>query len=55
MLPKLTTSMIQPCDQGVIRSSKANYRTKLSHLLLNKEAKDDSLYEGLMMVRSARD
>ena len=41
--------------QGVIRSLKANYRTKLTHLLLNKEAKvnDVSLYEGLMMVISA--
>ena len=53
MLPKRTTSMLQPCDQGVIRSLKANYRVKLAHLLLNKEAKDVSLYEGLMMVRSA--
>ena len=53
MLPKRTTSMLQPCDQGVIRSLKANYRVKLTHLLLTKEAKDVSLYEGLMMVRSA--
>ena len=53
VLPKLTTSILLPSDQGVILSLEANYRVKLSHLLLNKEARDVSLYEGLMMIRSA--
>ncbi|KAI6649962.1 Tigger transposable element-derived protein 4-like [Oopsacas minuta] len=53
MLPKNTTAKLQPCDQGVIRSLKAHYRGKLARLILNKEAKSVSLYEGLCMVRLA--
>lgn len=53
MLPPNTSSKLQPCDQGVIRSLKAHYRGKLARLLIHKAAKDVSLYEGLQMVRSA--
>ena len=53
MLPQSATSKVQPCDQGVIRSLKASYREKLARLLLTKEAKKVSLYEGLMMVRAS--
>jgi hypothetical protein len=39
-LPPNTTSMIQPCDQGIIRSFKSQYRsTLLRRLLLWTEAK----------------
>ena len=33
-LPPNTTSLIQPCDQGIIRSFKTHYRTKLLRRLL---------------------
>ena len=53
MLPKNTTSNLQPCDAGVIRSMKAHYRARLTRFLVYKEAKDVSLYEGLLMLRAA--
>ena len=57
MLPPNTSSKLQPCDQGVIRSPKAHYGGKLqlamARLLIHKAAKDVSLYEGLQMVRTA--
>lgn len=53
MLPPNTSSKLQPCDQGVIRSLKAHYRGKLARLLIHKAAKDVTLYEGLQMVRAA--
>ena len=53
MLPKNTTSKLQPCDQGCIRSLKAHYRRRLTGLVMHKEAKDVSLYEKLLMFRAA--
>ena len=53
MLPKNTTSCLQPCDQGVIKSLKSHYRSKLARLVLNKETNFVSLHEGLCMVRAA--
>ncbi|KAI6656157.1 hypothetical protein LOD99_1490 [Oopsacas minuta] len=50
MMQKQTTSMLQPYDQGLIRSLKAYYWDKLAHLLLTKEAKDVSLCEGLRVT-----
>ena len=52
MLPKNTTSRLQPCDQGVIRSLKAYSRQRLLRLLLHKEAKNILLYEALLMIRA---
>ena len=48
MLPKNTTSKLQPCGQGCIRSLKG-----LTGLVMHNEAKDVSLYEGLLMLRAA--
>ena len=53
MLPKNITSNLQPCDAGVIRSMKAHYNARLTRFLVYKEAKDVSLYEGLLMLRAA--
>ena len=36
MLPKNTTTKLQLCGQGVIRSLKALYRGKLARLILNE-------------------
>ena len=52
MLPKNTTSRLQPCNQGVIRSLKAYSRQRLLRLLFHKEAKDISLYAVLLMIRA---
>ena len=53
MLPKNTTSKLQPCDQGVIRSLKAKYRGRLGKLSLAKDSDKISLYEGLMIIRAS--
>ena len=55
MLPVNTTSRLQPCDQGVIRSLKCHYRERLANELISKVSGKVSLYEGLLMVRSAWD
>ena len=53
-LPVNTTSKLQPCDQGVIRSMKAKYRVRLSNLMLTADqTKDVNLYNGLMMLKAA--
>ena len=53
MLPKNTTAKLQPCDQRVIRSLKMLYHRGLASLILNKEAKIMSLYEGLCLIRAS--
>ena len=53
ILPKNTTSKLQPCEQGVIRSLKYQYSQKLSVLLLTKNAKNVSLYEALQIVEAS--
>ena len=45
-LPKNTTAKLHACDEVVIRSLKANYRGKLSRLILNKDAKSVSNEDG---------
>ena len=52
-LPQNTTAKLQPCDQGVIRFLKAQYRRRLGKLLLHQEANQVSLWEGLMMLRAS--
>ena len=53
LLPKNTTSRLQPCDQGVIRSLKARYRKRLVRLAVHKSAEKVSLYESLTMLRAS--
>ena len=53
LLPKIFTSKIQPCDQGVIRSIKVHYRARLNRVLLATEVNGISLYMALSMVRAA--
>ncbi len=44
LLPPNCTSVHQPMDQGVIASLKANYKSKLLHIMVkNLENYDDSL------------
>ena len=53
-LPVNTTSKLQPCDQGVIRSMKAKYRDRLANFMLTADkTKDVNLYNGLMMLQAA--
>ena len=53
-LPVNTTSKLQPCDQGVIRSIKAKYRDRLANFMLTADqTKDVNLYNGLMMLQAA--
>ena len=53
-LPKNSTSVLQPMDQGVIRSFKCKYRTKLlSHVISQVEGKDKTIEDvkvNLLMV-----
>ena len=52
--PVNTTSKLQPCDQGVIRSMKARYRARLAEFMLTADkTKEVDLYKGLMMLRAA--
>ena len=54
LLPKNTTSKLQPCDQGIIRSMKAHYREKLTRVMVHREVNEILLYEGLLMVRGLK-
>lgn len=42
-LPANTTSLIQPCDQGIIRTLKAYYRRQIREKIINELDKDDQL------------
>ena len=50
-LPANTTSKLQPCDQGVIRSLKAKFRKLLGKFLLCNEPRDVDLYKALHLAR----
>jgi hypothetical protein len=59
-LPPNTTSVIQPCDQGIIRVFKANYRYLLSKFCVrNLEIKDElvmpNVKEAIYMIKEAWD
>ncbi len=59
-LPPNTTSVIQPCDQGIIRAFKANYRYLLSKFCVrNLDIKDELLMpkvkEAIYMIKEAWD
>ncbi|XP_061184351.1 tigger transposable element-derived protein 4-like [Saccostrea echinata] len=49
-LPPNTTSLIQPCDQGIIRNLKSSYRSELS---ANDLAKRVTLLDAIHMLRKA--
>ena len=51
MLPKNTTFKLEPCNQGAIRSLQG--KIDYANLLVNKDAKNVSLYEDIMMVGTA--
>jgi hypothetical protein len=58
MLPKNTTSLLQPCDAGIIRWIKRNYRQRLTRLLLAKIEKKEkevkiNLQEAVNMLNSS--
>ena len=59
-LPPSTTSILQPMDQGVIRSIKAHYRTKvvrkyLTHIELGKPLPDISVLDAMNLLVQAWD
>jgi hypothetical protein len=59
-LPPNTTSVIQPCDQGIIRAFKANYRFLLSKFCVrNLDDKDElimpNVKEAIFMIKEAWD
>ena len=41
-LPANTTSILQPCDQGIIRTLKARYRNEMRRRILNEIDNEDS-------------
>ncbi|XP_041361928.1 jerky protein homolog-like [Gigantopelta aegis] len=42
-LPPRTTSVIQPCDQGIIRNLKGHYRSQVVHKIIDDIDADDEL------------
>lgn len=66
-LPANTTSLMQPCDQGIIRDMKAYYRKEMRRIILlqledkikevkaNDLAKKTSLIDGLYLIAQAWD
>ena len=63
-LPKNTTSILQPCDQGIIRTAKAYFRKEMARSVLrqidegNRAAAADiakkiSLLDAILMLRDA--
>ena len=44
---------VQPNDQGIIRSLKSKFRSRLGRLLLNVSLKEVDLYKALLLTKAA--